>query len=192
MEIPLEIAFKNVEKSEAIENLIREKVSKLERLHDNIISCRIAVERPQKKQQSGNPYRVRIMLRIPPGRELVVTRDPMDNELHDPLDIVVRDAFEAAWRQLKRQVEQQQDEVKNHPDQETGGIIEELNRDDGFGFIRTLSGRNIYFHENSVLHDDFDRLEVGSGVRFVEQSGEKGPQASTVQLVDKPGVRRSE
>jgi len=42
------------------------------------------------------------------------------------------------------------------------------------------------------LNDDFDRLEIGTGVRFVEEPGEEGPQASTVQIVDKPGSRLSE
>jgi hypothetical protein len=49
----------------------------------------------------------------------------------------------------------------------------------------------IYFHRNSVLEGDFDRLEVGTGVNFFEHDdeGEHGPQASTVRIVDKPGVR---
>ena len=192
MEIPLEISFKGVEKSDAVENLIREKVDKLEKIHDNIISCRIAVERPQKEQQSGNPYRVRIVTRIPPGQELVVTRDPRDHELHDPLEVVIRDAFDAATRQLKRHVGQQQDEIKSHPDQEAAGIVEELNKREGYGFLKTLHGRRVYFHENSVLHGDFERMEIGSGVRFMEEMGEKGPQASSLKLVDKPGSRISE
>lgn len=37
-----------------------------------LISCDVAVERPQKFQQNGNPYRVRIRLRVPPGQEVVI------------------------------------------------------------------------------------------------------------------------
>ena len=57
------------------------------------------------------------------------------------------------------------------------------------GFIRTREGRELYFHRNSVLNDEFDKLGIGTGVCFVAEAGGKGPQASTVQIVDKPRVR---
>jgi cold shock CspA family protein len=43
--------------------------------------------------------------------------------------------------------------------------------------------REIYFHRDSVLHDAFDRLAIGTEVTFVEEEGKKGPQASTVKPV---------
>ena len=46
-------------------------------------------------------------------------------------------------------------------------------------------GREIYFHRNSVLDAGFDRVSVGAEVRFVEEEGVRGPQASTVRLVGK-------
>ena len=67
-------------------------------------------------------------------------------------------------------------------------MVEKLFADEGYGFIRTLDGaRQFYFHRNSVLHDDFGRLSVGTEVRFNPQAGEEGPQASSVQIVAKPG-----
>ncbi len=66
-------------------------------------------------------------------------------------------------------------------------MVVRLFREEGYGFLRALDGREIYFHRNAVLNDDFDRLVVGAGVRFDEGLGEEGPQASTVQIVDKPG-----
>ena len=51
--------------------------------------------------------------------------------------------------------------------------------------LETADGREVYFHLNSVLDDSFDRLTVESEVRFVEEMGEKDPQASTVHLVGK-------
>jgi cold shock CspA family protein len=56
---------------------------------------------------------------------------------------------------------------------------------DNCGFIETADGREVFFHRNSVLDEAFDRLTVGSEVRFVEEMGEKGPQASTVRLIGK-------
>jgi cold shock CspA family protein len=49
------------------------------------------------------------------------------------------------------------------------------------GFIATLDEGEIYFHRDIVIDNAFDRLNVGSEVRFAEEFGEKGVQASTVQ-----------
>lgn len=76
--------------------------------------------------------------------------------------------------------------VKRHPAQEMDGVIDRIFTDNGDGFIRGLEGTEYYFHRNSVLHDDFERRKPGTGVRLVAEPGEKGPQASTVEIVDKP------
>lgn len=187
MRLPLEISFRNIRKSEAVEALIRGKADDLKRMHENIISCRVAVEAPQQHQRSGRAYRVRVTLTVPPGHELVVSRDPSGGELHDELTSVIRDAFEAARRQLQKLAEKQRERIKTHPEQELMGMVVRLFREEGYGFLRALDGREIYFHRNAVLHDAFDRLEVGTSVRFDERIGEKGPQASTVQIVNNPG-----
>jgi cold shock CspA family protein len=43
----------------------------------------------------------------------------------------------------------------------------------------------VYFHRNSVLLGDFEHMTVGSAVSFVEEEGERGPQASSVALLGK-------
>ncbi|MCF8061137.1 MAG: cold shock domain-containing protein, partial [Deltaproteobacteria bacterium] len=96
-------------------------------------------------------------------------------------------AFDALERQVKRLKDKQQGEVKKHPGQEVGGMVNKIFAGEGYGFIRSVDGRDIYFHRNAVLDNDFDRLDIGTGVRFVEEEGEEGPQASTVQIVNKPG-----
>jgi cold shock CspA family protein len=52
-----------------------------------------------------------------------------------------------------------------------------------YGFLATHDGRELYFHKNSVLQPGFEQLEIGTQVHFVEELGDKGPQASTVRLV---------
>jgi cold shock CspA family protein len=63
--------------------------------------------------------------------------------------------------------------------------------DQGYGFIRNLEGREIYFHRNAVLGEEFDNLKIGAGVRWTEQEGDKGSQASSVRVVDQRGRARS-
>jgi cold shock CspA family protein/ribosome-associated translation inhibitor RaiA len=190
MRVPLEITFRDVPKTETIETLIQEKAAALDRICDNLISCRVAVEKPHENQRFGNPFRVRVTMRVPPGHELVVRRESTEGELSDRLPTVIRDAFDAARRRLKKLVDRQQGEVKSHPAQENLAYVVKLFQDQGYGFLKTLEGREIYFHRNSVLNNDFERLELGTGVRFVAVEGNEGPQASTVQVVDKPGARR--
>lgn len=188
MQIPLEVTFRDVRKTEAIEKLIMEKVAKLEKICDYMVSCRIAVEMPQRHQQTGNPFRVRIDIRVPQGHELIIKRESVQGKVSGTLPQTLREAFSAAGRQLKELVKRQRAEVKTHPDQEQMAFVFKIFKREGYGFLKTESGREIYFHRNSVLNDDFDRLEVGTGVRFVEETGVKGPQASTLQIINKPGV----
>ena len=190
MQVPLEISYRNINKTDEIDQLISDKVESLERVHDHITSCRIAIEKTQQHQRQGTPYRIRIAITVPPGHEIVVKREPSKGILHRKLSAVIRDAFSAARRQLKELEKKQRGAVKVHTDNNhSKGFIKSLFPFEGYGFISTIDNRQIYFHENSVLHNDFKRLEIGTGVRYVEEMGDQGPQASTVQIVDKPGSR---
>jgi len=186
MQVPLELTFRDVNKTPALEELINEKVDDLEKVCDNLISCRMAVEKPQEHQKSGNPYRVRLNLRVPPGHEIVVKREPGTGNMHDPVDIIIRDAFSAAHRQLRELVEKQQQKVKSHPEQEVAAVVSNLYPDDGYGFLKTTEGREVYFTEKAVVHDKFEDLKIGDGVRFVGRVGDDGFHATTVQVVNKP------
>jgi cold shock CspA family protein len=174
-----------------MEKFILDEASGLEKVCDYIISGTIVVEKPHLHPRSGNPYRVRLGIHVPHNPEIVVTRDPGESEMHDVLCKVLRSTFKAMRRQLNKLVEKQRHEIKTHPEQQARAVIHRLFPGEGYGFMRTIEGREIYFHRNSVLHGDYDRLEIGTGVRYVETRGSEGPQASTVQIVDKPGSRIS-
>lgn len=189
MQVPLETTYRGVEKTDAIEALVQEKVAKLEEACDHISSCRVAIEKPHDHPRSGSPYRVRIDLKVPPGHEVVADSNPGEGIQYTELETVIRDAFDAALRQLKELNERQHQKVKTHEMQEMVALVTQLFPEEGYGFIKTLDGEEIYFHANSVLHNDFDRLEIGTGVQFFVEQGEQGPQATTVKIVDKPGSR---
>ncbi|WP_414546244.1 HPF/RaiA family ribosome-associated protein [Nostoc sp. CCY0012] len=192
MKISPEITYRNVEKTNAIDTLIQEKIAKLELVCNYINSCHIAIEKTHDRPRSGSPYRVRIDMTVPPGHEIVAESNPGESNQYDPLDAVIRDAFNAARQQLIKLSERQQESHRaqnQEVEQETTALVTKLFHDRGYGFLKTLDGREIYFHRNSVLHDDFERLGIGTGVHFSLEMGEEGPQASTVKIVDKPGVR---
>jgi cold shock CspA family protein len=185
MEIPLQIQYRDLVPHPEIEERIRQKAAKLERICDHIIRCRVALERPHKHPATGSRFRVLIELTVPPGHEIVVDEGPLANDLQTELVTVINNAFRAAERQLVRLVEKQRGQVKTHD--EPRAFVVRLFRDEGYGFVRSPDNREIYFHRNSVIDNDWERLEVGTQVRFEEEMGEMGPQATTVHVVDKPG-----
>ncbi|WP_353931523.1 HPF/RaiA family ribosome-associated protein [Okeanomitos corallinicola TIOX110] len=191
MKVTPEITYRHVEKSPVIDNLVHEKIAKLEHFCDYINSCHITIEKIHDRPRSGSPYRVRIDLTVPPGHELVAQRNPGESIQYEPLDAVIRQTFDAMRQQLAKltQLQRASEKVGRYEEvPENIGFVTKLFRENGYGFLKTLDGREMYFHRNSVLHHEFDRLEIGTGVHFSPEEGKEGPQASTVKIVDKPGV----
>jgi ribosomal subunit interface protein len=180
MQLPLQITFRHMDASPAVEARIRQRVAELERFFDRIISCRVIVECAHPRRQQGNLFRVRIDLKLP-GAEIVIGRDPAARHAHEDAHVAVRDAFDAARRLLEDRIRESRGDVKTHAVPEHGRVARLLYDRDG-GFIMSADGREIYFHKNSVSGGLFDQLEVGDEVRFVAKEAEsaEGPQASTV------------
>lgn len=183
MQVPLQISFRDMEPSAAVEDKIRERAAKLDRYYERIMGCRVVVEAPHRRHHQGKLYHVRVDLTVPQG-ELVVSREPVNHHAHEDVYVAIRDAFDAAQRRLADYARRQRGDIKVREAQPVVRVSR-LFATEGYGFIAAADGREIYFHKNSVLNDAFDRLQVGSEVQYVEEQGEKGPQASTVRLVGK-------
>jgi cold shock CspA family protein/ribosome-associated translation inhibitor RaiA len=184
MQRPLTIASRDFALSEAVEAEIREKAVALENYYERLSGCEVTVNAPAiKHHRKGGPFIVSIRMTVP-GKELAV-----DRQAEQELSQAIREAFDAARRQLEDYVRELRGSVKTHEAALLGRIIR-LEPALDYGFLKTSDDREIYFHRNSLLGADFDKLEIGAEVRFVEEEGEQGPQASTV-IVTKPGTRRS-
>jgi ribosomal subunit interface protein len=178
MKLPLQITTRNVSISEVVKDDIREKAAKLDHFSDHIMGLRVMVEAPHRHHRQGVRYLVRIDITTP-GTELVIKRQP-----HEDIYVAVRDAFDAARRKLEDYERRIRRDVKFHESM-PHARVSKLFLGEGYGFLETPDGHEVYFHRNSVLNGAFDRLTVGTEVRFVEKLGEKGPQASTVAIVGK-------
>lgn len=184
METPVEIDGKGVELSPAVQDVLKEHVSELEKRFGRITHCRVVVTGPGHRHHSGGLYDVRIHLSLPNGREVAVDHLDHGDERYANLRFAINDAFKRARRQLQDEARKLQGEVKHHEPQPSGTIAR-VDRSGDFGFIVASDGREIYFHRNSVIGGSFDDLEQGMRVTFVEEQGEKGDQASTVRFMDK-------
>lgn len=183
MQITPEISFRDFEPGPAVKERVLEEVRRLEHFYDGIIGCRVVMENPHRRHRIGNTYHVRIDITVP-GRGLVVSRDPAEEPTRSDPFVVIEGAFAAARRQLGDYAREIRGQVKAH-EEPPHGRIARLFPTDGYGFIRSSNGPEIYFHENSVLDASFEDLAVGDEVRFVEEPGIEGPQASTVHPVGK-------
>ena len=136
MKHPLRISFHNVAQSAAVKHDIRQRAEKLETFFDRITSCHVTIESPHRHHRKGKAFQVRIDLKVP-GREIVINRAsnrldvsphsaaarerefaeqhrPSKHGAHEDLYVAIRDAFNAAGRQLQDYVRRQSGAVKTH------------------------------------------------------------------------------
>jgi cold shock CspA family protein/ribosome-associated translation inhibitor RaiA len=185
MQRPLQISFRDMPPSEAVERSIREHADRFECFHARITGCRVMIESHHRHHRQGKLYHVRIDLTVP-GGEIVVGRDPAEHHAHEDVYVAIRDAFDAARRRLEDHARRWRGDTKTHQVPGHGRIVR-LVVEDGYGFIATPDGEEVYFHRNSLTEGDFDHLRVGVEVRYTlhEGEGEQGPQASAVTPIGK-------
>lgn len=182
MKLPLQIVFRNMARSDAIEAKVRERADKLDRYAADIMSCRVVVEPSHKHHHKGNLYHVRVDIKAR-GAELAVARESDDDRAHEDVYVAIRDAFDAAKRRLEDYVRRRRGDVKHH-EPPSQGRIADVNFAEGFGRIETTEGRLVYFHRNNLIDSPFETLAPGLEVQFVEELGERGPQATTVRVLE--------
>jgi ribosomal subunit interface protein len=173
MQVPLQITYRDIRHSDALDARIREKAAKLEEFHPAIISCRVIVEERDRHRHQGKQFAVKLDVRVP-RHEIAINRDH-DEDVY----VALRDAFNAAGRKLEEAVRQTRGDVKVHEVPQHGKVAR-LKRDEGYGFIETADGREFYFSRDNVIHPSFDGLEEGVAVQFIEELAGEGRQAKRV------------
>jgi ribosome-associated translation inhibitor RaiA len=109
MQIPLQVTLRNVNRSPALLDRIRDKAEGLERFHPRITHCRVTVSQSDKHHQQGRQFEVRIDVRTPGRAEIAVTRQ------HDEdVQVALREAFAAVTRELEDVVRTKRGQVKHH------------------------------------------------------------------------------
>jgi ribosome-associated translation inhibitor RaiA len=117
MEIASEIAFHNMQPSQAIKSEILKRIAKLEKFYGRLVSCRVSIEARTKQHRTGNIYEVHIEMLTPGGR-LVVSREPhhvKQRRAHSNVRTSIVEAFEAAEAQLRSFSKKRNDGAKTRP-----------------------------------------------------------------------------
>ncbi|HJX99008.1 MAG TPA: HPF/RaiA family ribosome-associated protein [Chthoniobacterales bacterium] len=110
MQLPVNITYRGLNKSDKIDTLVMSYAARLDRFCDHINRCDVAIEQNNHTHKKGNPYRCRIDVTVRPRHELVSDEEQMDNASHEPLNKVIHDAFKTMERQLRHLVEKQRRE----------------------------------------------------------------------------------
>jgi ribosome-associated translation inhibitor RaiA/cold shock CspA family protein len=188
MQIQPEIAFHNCEKVDWAEDQILDHIERLEDIYDRLITCRVRVDQRNDNANHTIPPVVRIEISVPGHKDIVVAHEPghLQRKFHAPdLKNAINEAFRIAEDRLVRYKEQLTDRTAARTHEaanEMLGQVAELTPAEDFGFLLTSSGGLLYFHRNSLLTGNFDRLERGDEVHYVEGLGDTGPTATKVRV----------
>ena len=113
MQSPAQITFRGFPHSDFVEAKIHEKINKLEQYYPHIMHCRVSVEAEHHHHHKGNLYDVRINMTVP-EKEIVVSQKKHDKHAHEDVYVAIRDAFDAARRQLEDYARIRRGDVKSH------------------------------------------------------------------------------
>ena len=188
MQVPVEIAFHNIQRSDWVELEIRERIARLERIFERLVTCRVRVERRATNASNSIPTVVRIEIGVPGHKDLVVSHEPehLQQKFADPdMRNAINEAFRIAERQLvafKEQIKGRTKAVLSDTQNQFLGQVAEIAPERDHGFLLTKEGGLLYFHRNSVLNGDFDTLKRGDEVHYVEDLGDTGPTAVKVRV----------
>jgi cold shock CspA family protein len=182
MQTPIQVTFRHVDASPAVEARARELAGRLDHYYPRITGCHVVIQGPAAHRHKGAPYSVRVDV-VVPGHEIFVDSEHDQHAEHTDVYVALRDAFDAMRRQLEDYARRQRGDTKHHETSLRTGAIAEFNLDADYGRIDGDDGRSVYFHRNSLQDARFETLAVGTRVRFEDEPGDRGPQAVAVRVV---------
>jgi len=175
MKVPLELTYRDVKQTAEITAYVKNRAHKLEQYSDHIIKCKVVIESYIRKQ-TQLLYNVRITLAIP-HYELATHNNVSDNMFKS-----IHTAFNRVQRQLEDHHRTMEGFVKHHAEPTTGTIARLFDHDE-FGFIECPDGNEYYFNRDNLVKSNFDHLEVGDNVHFIQSIGNDGQQAHHIKIV---------
>lgn len=182
METEPQIVFEHMDTSDAVRQRVLDELADLERIYGRITSARVSMSPPPREHRKGHLWRTNVHLVLPGGREVAVSNNPHIGAEYD-IYSSIEGAFSAARRQLQDKVRLMEGDVKAHSvgTEQIGQVIR-IMPEDGYGFIVTPSGHEVWFSQRKVKHNEFKTMQIGTRVYFEEELGDQGPMATTVRI----------
>jgi ribosome-associated translation inhibitor RaiA len=143
MQTPVDIAFRHCEPSEEIRSEIAAQVQRLEKFSPRITSCRVVVTGPQTGHRRGG-FEVELRIAMPDHNKVVVDKSHADAPEREHALVAIREAFDAAVRQIENVMREFRGQVKHHAEASHGRVKNLLARED-YGFIETADGGKSIF-----------------------------------------------
>jgi len=191
MEKPLQITFKGIESSAYLEDLIRERVERLERFQPRITACRVVVDVPHRSPETGKvPIGLAVEVTVPGRQKIIAKGQEERRETKDDHGALLTRVFDAVQRQLDTDADMQNGAVKPHAADGEAGLVVRLFPEQNYGFIEVKGSPDLYFTRNAVVGGSFEDIEVGVLVHVTRATteGPMGPEASSVRVLN---ARRS-
>jgi ribosome-associated translation inhibitor RaiA len=159
MQVPLDITFENSEPSEAIRSEVEKQAKRLEKFHDRITSCNVAVIAPQTRHRKGDLFKIDIRIAMPEHKDILVTKTHGDAPEHEHIAVAIKDAFGAAQRQIEDAVREMRGQVKPHEAEDHGRVSKFVAGDD-YGFIETWpsTDNSNYDYESPAVSEIADTV----------------------------------
>ena len=181
MQTQAQVSFDDIPIDEAVRDAALAHIEQLEHVYDRITGCHVVIAQPHRHHREGRLYSVRVAVRVP-GDEIIVNRNHHLDHAHEDVFVAMRDSFAAARRRLEDHVRRLRGVEKVHASRPEGHVSQFFPLQ-GYGFIETPDGREIYFHRHALSDHDLQLVDIGSSVVYREEAGDDGPQAVFVQLV---------
>lgn len=184
MQKPLQIAFKNLDKSEHLESLIRERVEKLDHVYSRLIGCRVVLEAPARSATAKATLAIAIEIDVPGRPKIVAKRHDERRDAKGDNLKVINQAFDAVQRQLEDLERMVSRDVKQHESAGETGCIMQIESQEDHGFVELAQGESLFFNRGAVIDNRFDDLRPGMMVHVTRATRDSsmGPQASAIRL----------
>jgi ribosomal subunit interface protein len=170
---PVEVQAHDITVTPEVNSYLHERIDRLRRFYPRILSCRVVLSAPTGHHRQGGPFDIAVHVEVP-GRDAHITRQ-QDRDLH----VAIREAFDATQRVLEDHIRKQRGDVSPTYKPERARVAR-LFPAEGYGFLEAADGHEVYFHRNSVIGGRFEDLGMDAVVRFAEEAGENGMQATYV------------
>ncbi|OGR00066.1 MAG: cold-shock protein [Deltaproteobacteria bacterium RIFOXYD12_FULL_55_16] len=173
----LQVEGRNLEIRKAWQEKIEEEKGRLARHHPGLVHhLRISIEETSGHKTGG--HEVRLVASVP-NDTVVVKRK---GETVRPLLVEAFDTLGLQLKELQRKRRQNGKEPEAAAAGPAMATIKSLFPYEAYGFLVTMDGQEVYFHENALKDVSMAQLAEGDEVRFAEGEGDKGPTAAWVRL----------